>query len=387
MKRAVVLSGGGAKGAYELGAWRALRELKIPFHIVTGTSIGAVNAAMMVQGEYARAEGLWRTITSQDVIKSGLTFEYSLNGLLQTAGFLKNYIKNRGVDITPFRALLERELDDALFHASPIDFGLVCVKLPELKPIEVTKSQIKPGMLVDWVLASASCFPAFPICEIEGEDYIDGGYYDNQPIDTAIRLGADEVIAVGLEPKAVHPRYENIPGITHIRPSRELGSFLSFESESIQRQIAFGYQDTMKAFRRFYGFDYTFTVQNERRFQPSAERFSRRVLQLEAGRGFSDETVLKKRAPDGWLTEVLRRATTPFESFLCGVECLCELLMFPREVVYALEDMGARIEKILKAPPKGLSDTARRLSQILQRQSLRELPAREVLAALICEVL
>ena len=42
MKRALVLSGGGARGAYQVGVWRALRELEIDIHIVTGTSVGCV---------------------------------------------------------------------------------------------------------------------------------------------------------------------------------------------------------------------------------------------------------------------------------------------------------------------------------------------------------
>ena len=47
---AVVLSGGGAKGAYQIGVWRALRKLNIKYDIITGTSVGALNGAMMVTG-------------------------------------------------------------------------------------------------------------------------------------------------------------------------------------------------------------------------------------------------------------------------------------------------------------------------------------------------
>ena len=54
MKRAIVLSGGGTKGAYELGVWKALREKETEFHIVTGTSIGAINGAMMCTGDYEK---------------------------------------------------------------------------------------------------------------------------------------------------------------------------------------------------------------------------------------------------------------------------------------------------------------------------------------------
>ena len=58
MKRAIVLSGGGSKGAYQIGVWKALRKMKIKYDIVTGTSIGSVNGIMMVQKEYHKAKYL-----------------------------------------------------------------------------------------------------------------------------------------------------------------------------------------------------------------------------------------------------------------------------------------------------------------------------------------
>lgn len=62
MKQAIALAGGGTKGAYQVGAWKAMRELGIPFDIVTGTSIGSVTAALMVQGDFDRAWELWTHI-------------------------------------------------------------------------------------------------------------------------------------------------------------------------------------------------------------------------------------------------------------------------------------------------------------------------------------
>ena len=64
--RALVLSGGGAKGAYEIGVWKALRKLNIKIDIVTGTSIGAINGAFVVQNKYYRAKRIW---LSKDINK------------------------------------------------------------------------------------------------------------------------------------------------------------------------------------------------------------------------------------------------------------------------------------------------------------------------------
>lgn len=65
MKQAIALAGGGTKGAYQVGAWKAMRELGVPFDIVTGTSIGSVTAALMVQDDFDRAWELWTHITGE----------------------------------------------------------------------------------------------------------------------------------------------------------------------------------------------------------------------------------------------------------------------------------------------------------------------------------
>lgn len=59
MPRAIVLSGGGALGAYQIGVWKALRKMHIKYDIITGTSVGAINGAMMVQKDYFRALWMW----------------------------------------------------------------------------------------------------------------------------------------------------------------------------------------------------------------------------------------------------------------------------------------------------------------------------------------
>ena len=60
--KAIVLSGGGSKGSYQIGAWKALKKLKIKYDIVTGTSVGALNGALLVQNSYYKAVKLWKNI-------------------------------------------------------------------------------------------------------------------------------------------------------------------------------------------------------------------------------------------------------------------------------------------------------------------------------------
>ena len=74
-KTAVVLAGGGSRGAYQIGVWRAMKELGISWDIVTGASVGALNGALMVQGDYDVAQSLWENITSKEVMRDVLDEE------------------------------------------------------------------------------------------------------------------------------------------------------------------------------------------------------------------------------------------------------------------------------------------------------------------------
>lgn len=225
MKQAIALAGGGTKGAYQVGAWKAMRELGIPFDIVTGTSIGSVTAALMVQGDFDRAWELWTHITEEQIMleRDDATphEKRELAALAEHPEQLIARVKDwadlnrRTADITPYRALVHQYLDEARFFASPVDFGLMTARFPSFQPVEVRKQDIAPGYLPQWILASSACYPMFPMCEIDGQNYLDGAYSDNLPIGTAFRLGADRVIAIGLKPETPEKKYTNHPLVTY----------------------------------------------------------------------------------------------------------------------------------------------------------------------------
>ena len=78
--KALVLSGGGSKGSYQIGVWKALKELNMKFDIVTGTSVGALNGVMYVQNDYKKALNIWKKINlkvlfGEDAIESTNNFE------------------------------------------------------------------------------------------------------------------------------------------------------------------------------------------------------------------------------------------------------------------------------------------------------------------------
>lgn len=264
MKMAIVLGGGGSKGAYQIGAWRALKELGIKYDIITGTSIGAFNGAMMVQGDFEKALALWREIDIDKVILNGLNLRTDFNYYKQNSDklipFLKSYANHKGMDITPLKKIVESSFDEAFFTSS-LDYGLVSVKIPSFSPIQKRKSELNKENLALWILASASCFPAFPVCEINGENYIDGGYYDNLPVNFAFELGAEQVIAIALNP---NPHiYSTHPLVRTIQPIVPLGGMLDFDKASMSENIELGYLDTLKSFGKLWGRIYSFRISKD----------------------------------------------------------------------------------------------------------------------------
>lgn len=255
MKTAIVLSGGGARGAYQIGVWKALRKLRIRYDIVTGTSVGALNGLMMVQGDYKIAKKLWTNIDYKTIFNSD--FKKVDKNIYLT--YMKQFIADGGMDITNLETLLDKVYSEKRFYGSKIDFGLVVYNLSNKKEELLTKHSINPRNLKDFVIASASCYPAFKIKKIKGSKYIDGGYYDNLPINLAGSLGADQIIAVDLKaPGIKQKKKDNNIDLTTICPNNDIGSFLEFDKNQACKSISYGYNDTMKVFNRLIGNQYTF---------------------------------------------------------------------------------------------------------------------------------
>ena len=260
MKTAIVLSGGGAKGAYQIGFWKAIRELKINYDIVCGTSIGALNGAFMVQGNYTDAFKLWYFMDYKKVINDKIEGSYydSKTRKKIILKYAKGVIKG-GLNVPGLEKIVSDNLNYDLFYNSKVDYGLVTVKFPKIKPVMLTKNEIPKELLKDYLLASAACFPAFKMKKINNETYIDGGYYDNMPIDLAINMGADNIICVDLRAPGKTKKIvnKNIP-IKIISSKNEIGNFLALEKDQARRSMRLGYNDTMKAFNKLDGTYYTF---------------------------------------------------------------------------------------------------------------------------------
>ncbi len=285
MKRALVLSGGGSRGAYEIGAWQAMMELGVRFDAVYGTSIGALNAALVAQGDPERAAELWSKVTLKQVIRTD-DEDFSLDAMVSrkrdVIPFLLENAKYLNADIAPFEELLDAYLDEGRVRASGMDFGVMTVRVPQMAPVAARLKDIPYGQLNDWLIASASCFPVFPVRRIGAERYVDGGYFDNLPIDMAIQDGAEEIVAVDVHPHPAHPEYARMPFLKMIHPLHNLGGFLDFNPKLLKRARLMGYYDAMKTYGRFDGIRYTFRPRSEIHLAPLGREYMRMVAAFDA---------------------------------------------------------------------------------------------------------
>ncbi len=282
----LVFGGGGARGAYEVGVWQAMEELGIQAQIVCGTSIGALNGALYAQGSFEQAMDIWYHMNPERVIANGVNVDFDLDFMMsqknQLEKFIQQFVQQKSVDISPLKQLIAEYLNEERVRNSPISFGLCTVELPKNRPLLLPIDQIPQGQLKDFLLASASCFPVFPLCQIGDKFYIDGGYYDNVPIQLAHQMGATEFIVVDLKSRmSLEPKYRSYRNVTFISPYYDLSSFLNFDGQTARNNIRLGYLDAMKRFHRYVGFVYTFEVQGISMKHPYLMRFLHMKQKLE----------------------------------------------------------------------------------------------------------
>lgn len=256
--RAIVLSGGGSKGSYQIGVWKALKKLNIKYDIVTGTSVGALNGVMMVEKSYHKSKKMWKKIDMKLLFNDNIKDEKTNFLLIKNYGL--NFFKNNGTKPIGLESVLNQVINKRKFFKSKIKYGLISYNITEKKEVIKTKDELTKDNLIDYLIASASCYPAFTPRVIDNNKLIDGGYYDNLPINLAKDLGADEIIAVDLHAPGLKKKPTKKENIIYIRPNNKLSFFLKFNKNLTKTNEKFGYNDTMKVFNKLEGNKYTFKL-------------------------------------------------------------------------------------------------------------------------------
>jgi NTE family protein len=189
MKRALILSGGGSRGAFQAGVWKYLKERKWIPDLISGTSIGAVNAAAIVSGVPAEhLIHLWTTHHRAEIYRfqllkfiAAILFKRSLRPILDTGRM---------------REVIMRNIDLAALRQSPIDIIISAVNMLTGRLHFYTNREID----IDHLMASSAMPIFFPWQYINGEPYWDGGVMANSPLFAALRKGVEDIIVVLLSP-------------------------------------------------------------------------------------------------------------------------------------------------------------------------------------------
>ena len=283
---ALVLGGGGAKGAYEVGAIAALDELGIKAGSVFGTSVGALHAAMYAQGSMDAAAALWDNIRLSDVVsEESLAIADDAENIFdhpeKLLEFITRYAQKKGVDVYPLMDILHKLIDEDKIRHSGVHMEIVTTRFPSLAMVEKRLEEMETGSLIDWLMASASCFPIFPMKQVGGDRYIDGGFCDNTPVEMAVRSGTRDIVAIDIGKHRSHTQYDRRPNITYIRTSQPLGGLLTLDSALSARNRILGYNDVMRAFGRMRGVSYSFDAVDAQALYARAQDYVIHLTQLE----------------------------------------------------------------------------------------------------------
>lgn len=182
---AVVLGGGGVLGAVQVGMLRALADAGIRPDLVVGTSVGAINGAVLAAEPVAevadRLDALWRSPEAASIFAAG-----TVRRLRTLAGSGTHLHSNE-----PLRLALETHLEDRTFEELPVRFECCAAHIERS-----AEHWFSSGPVVPAVLASCAVPGLLPPVLIDGQHYLDGGLVNSIPVGRAVELGAHRIFVL-----------------------------------------------------------------------------------------------------------------------------------------------------------------------------------------------
>ena len=262
----LVLAGGGVKGSYQIGSYLAFKKCGIKIDGVVGTSIGSFNAALIVEGKEEELYNFWKNADIGEILGFNKKYVDSVNSkdkfkeLIYGIEQMTIVVKNKGIDSSNMKNILAKMLDEELLMNSKMDYGLVTVSVSDLKPLYLFKKDMKKGHIAEYILASCN-LPVFKSQKlIDDKYYIDGGFYDNNPVNMLLNKGYDKVYSVEVQGIGFKQKIkkEDKNKVISITPSRHLGSTLNVNKRKINENIKLGYYDTLKILKNYDGYNFIF---------------------------------------------------------------------------------------------------------------------------------
>ncbi len=329
----LVLDGGGARGAYQIGAWKALREAGVHINAVAGTSVGALNGALICMGDLEKAEKIWSEMTFSRVMDvDDAWMERLFQGEQRLADILpeiRRILAEGGVDVTPLRRLIHETVDEKKIRESGIEFCMTTFSLSEFRKLELSISDIPEGRLEDFLLASAYLI-GFRNEKLEGRRYLDGGLADNVPVAPLVERGYKDIIEIriygpGREPRVKLPEDAEI---YRIGPRVRLGSILEFDGRRSRQNMKIGYYD---AKRMLYGLEGIIYYIDQEYSDEWYERRMRDVSELEKA-----ELAFRLKIAPGY---------TDKEIYLAVLEASAKQLQVPKYRIYTVDELRKLVQE------------------------------------------
>lgn len=247
----LVLAGGGGKGAYQAGVFRALEEKGITDYVtaVSGASVGALNLVLFAAGDATLARAIWGDISPEQFLDIEPDMIDMEEGFVSRDGLIK--IINDYINLDIVRS------SDRRLYVSTTEYDNLGEGEGKLKYFSLN---YRSGAEIKDILLASSALPIiYPPVEIDGKMYRDGGIKDNLPIRPLYIEGIRNFIVVGLstESKINYDLYPEAKFL-FIKPRKSIGDFwdgtLDFTSKGAKIRMEIGYMDAIREIE-FYGKD------------------------------------------------------------------------------------------------------------------------------------
>jgi len=202
-------------------------------------------------GDLEKTEKLWETISYSKVMKvDDQIMSQVFQGKLELTEALKHSMKlfiEGGADISPLKQLISDNIDEAKIRNGSINFYLLTFSISDLKELDLDMKEVEDGLMPDLLLASAY-LPVFKNEKLHGKTYMDGGMFNNVPLESLVKRGYSDIImirifGIGREKKVKLP--EGVK-VLSVEPRVDLGNILDFDCNKSKRNMKIGYYDTMR---------------------------------------------------------------------------------------------------------------------------------------------
>lgn len=253
----IVLEGGGAKGAYQIGAWKALREAGVRIKGIAGASVGSLNGALICMDDLEKAEDIWKNIeysrvmdVSDETIKALKKKDFKALNMQEILNSGFQFIKDGGFDVTPLKNLIAEVVgDESRIRESDRELFAVTYSVSEHKELAVDVKSGEEGSVKDMLLASAY-FLAFKNEKLGGKRYRDGGGFNNVPLGVLLDKGYEDIIVIriygwGFDSEKV-TKIPDGANVYHIAPRQDLGGILEFDKKQSRKNMILGYYDAKR---------------------------------------------------------------------------------------------------------------------------------------------